>query len=270
MSTLLRNMLVTGLAVVALYWLIGLYDSALRDPRFLDGWLLFAGMGGQLLLHLRKKAPAMALGQVACWMRAHVYGGYAVIALFAVHTSFSLPDSPFEWILWALFVLVAVSGVIGAYLSWSVPAKLEKGAEQISFERIPAFRFTLARQVGDLAVASVEQAGSLAISDFYVNRLYGFFRRPRNFLAHLRGSRRPLRRLCEEIDGLERYIDASDKDTLRSIKRLVVMKDNLDFQFAHMGVLQTWLFIHIPATYSLIALSILHVAVVYAFSAGVP
>ncbi|MGI9384360.1 MAG: hypothetical protein ACR2PO_14500 [Methyloligellaceae bacterium] len=270
MRRCLGNIALTACALGAFWWLVGLYDAALRDPRFLDGWILCAGMAAQLVFHIRKKLPVLSLGPATTWMKAHTYIGYFVIAVFAVHTSLSLPDSGFEWSLWILFVLVASSGVVGAYLSWSIPAKLEKNAEELIFERIPAFRFELAREAHDLAINSVSQAGSLAISDLYANTLHAFFQHPQNLLSHLRSSRRPLQRICDEIESLERYVDEPSKETLDAIKDLVVAKDDLDFQYAHLRVLQAWLFLHIPATYGLVVLSTLHVVVIYAYSSGVP
>ena len=270
MRGVLRNVAVTAVAIAILYWLVGLYDTALRDPRFLDGWILVAGILVQLSFHFRKRRQALWAGRVSSWMTIHIYAGYFVIAAFMVHTNFSLPDSALEWALWSFFVLVALSGAVGAYLSRAIPGKLEQGAAQMTLESIPALRFNLAGEVDALALDSVEKVGSRAISEFYVDRLRGFFRRPRNLLAHLRGSRRPLTQICNEIDNLERYVDEPGKQTLDSIKDLVVAKDNLDFQYAHQGLLQTWLFLHIPATYCLIVLSVLHVAVVYAYSTGSP
>ena len=270
MRRCLRNAAVTAAALWVLYGLVLLYDEALRDPRFLDGWILCAGMAAQLLFHVRKRLPTLRLGPATTWMQAHTYIGYFVIAVFAVHTGFTLPDSGFEWALWSLFVLVASSGVVGSYLTWSIPAKLEQNAEELIFERIPAFRLDLAQDAHDLAMSSVIQAGSLAISDLYATTLHAFFRRPQNLVSHLRSSRRPLQRICDEIESVERCLDEPGKETLDAIKDLVVAKDDLDFQYAHLRALQTWLFIHIPATYGLIVLSILHVVVIYAYSSGVP
>jgi len=73
-----------------------------------------------------------------------------------------------------------------------------------------------------------------------------------------------------ELDNLRQYLDDAGKKRLAEIKDLVQAKDNLDYQYAHQGVLKAWLFVHIPATYGLIVLIIAHVAIVYAFSSGVP
>jgi hypothetical protein len=87
---------------------------------------------------------------------------------------------------------------------------------------------------------------------------------------HLRSSSRPLNRIQGEIDSLRQYLDDAGKERLAKIKDLVRAKDNLDFHFAHQGVLKAWLFIHVPATYGLIVLIIAHVAIMYAYSSGGP
>ncbi len=270
----MRKIILNAAAVLGVlaivYWATDLYDAALRDPRFFDGWILAVGMAAQLLFHMRRNLPALQIGQASTWLRTHIYTGYFVIGAFAFHTKFSLPDAPFEWVLWGLFALVAISGVVGAFLSWSIPAQLVPDAEQITFERIPALRHSLAEEVETLVTQSLQHPGSRAISEVYINTLSSFFGRARNVPAHLRGSQRPLQAMCVEIDDLERYLEPPGKDTLRQIKDRVVAKDRLDFHYAHLGLLQAWLFVHIPATYCLVALTLIHILVVYAFSSGVP
>lgn len=262
--------MVTVLVIAAVYWSIGFYSDALRDPRFLDGWILTAVMFAQLLFHIRKKLPASPLGRAATWLKMHVYLGYVTIAVFLFHTSFSMPETTLEWALWGLFVLVVASGLVGLYLTNSVPGKLQQQhGEQITFDQIPTVRLNLFREVDALVLETVTPDGSSEVSDFYVNRLRGYFRKPQYLRAHLRGSRRPLERISSEIADLERRVNAPDRKALSSIRKLVTAKFDLDHQYTVQGLLHSWLFVHIPATYSLIVLSILHVAVVYAFSSGV-
>lgn len=260
----------TVAAILVLYAIGWLYGTTLRDARFLDGWILCTGMVLLVLFNVRKKLPMLPLGRAATWMQFHLYIGYFVVAAFLLHTGFSLPGAPLEWALWALFVIVALSGVIGAYLTRTTPAKLEQHSERVLFERIPTFRVGLAQEVEALAIDSVDQAGSLTISNLYVNTLHEFFRRPRNLLLHLQSSRRPLARIHGEIDNLKQYLDDAGKKRLTKIKDLVQAKDNLDYHYAHQGLLKAWLFVHVPATYGLIVLMIAHVAIVYAYSSGVP
>lgn len=260
----------TAGAVAFVYWLVGLYESALRDPRFLDGWLLVAAIMFLLLFNIRRRLPALPLGRAALWMQFHLYVGYFAIAMFAIHTAMSWPNGVLEQLLWGLFLTVALSGAFGAFLSWSVPAAIAPQSDQVAFERIPHFRAELGQHATALATGLIEGAGSRAVSDLYAETLSGFFAGPQNLLLHLRGSRRPLKRLCDRIDSVERYLDEEGAATLHSIKNLAIRKDTLDFQYAHQGILKIWLLVHVPASYGLVVASVAHVALIYGFESGAP
>jgi len=270
MRRIVINTVLTAALIALCYWLVWLYDTALRDARFFDGWVLFVGMVAQLLFNIRKKLPMLPLGRASTWMQLHIYTGYFMIAVFLLHTDLTLPDTAIEWALWIFFVLVVLSGATGIYLSRAIPSRLEHGPKRIVFERIPAVRAELAQQADSLVMNAVNESGLQMISTLYVDKLHGFFKKPQNLFAHLRHSRRPARRTAAEFDNIERYLDEPSKETLESIKGLVETKHKLDFEYAHQGALKTWLFIHIPATYGMVVLTIAHVAIVYAYSSGAP
>jgi hypothetical protein len=171
---------------------------------------------------------------------------------------------------------VTLSGIFGAYLAWSLKAK-GRIDEGIRYDRIPSLRADLARDVHaaiatmDLAAAAIALPGlphDAWIMDLYTTHLRDFFQGQRNFTAHLIGSQRPLKRLTNEIDKLSRYVDQKSQDKLAAIKNLVIEKDRLDFARVYLGLTKGWLFVHVPVTYALIVLTVLHVLVVYAFSSG--
>ena len=277
---------VKGLLIAAisggLFWLVWIYGNGLRDPRYLDGWVLAGGMGLQLYFHIAIKRASLTPKSAARWRKIHIFIGYLLIAVFILHSDFSLPDTGFEWALWAGFVLVTLSGIFGTYLAWSL--RVRHGIdERISYDRIPSLRADLARDVR-AAVAETESAAAQIalpglpalpgvpqdawIMDLYTNHLRDFFQGQRNFRAHLIGSQRPLKRLTDEIDNLSPYVDQQSREKLAAIKTLVVEKDRLDFARVHLGLTRAWLFVHVPVTYSLIVLTVLHVLVVYAYSSG--
>src|SRR4029079_8936397 len=96
------------------------------------------------------------------------------------------------------------------------------------------------------------------IMDLYIAHLREFFQGQHNFTAHLIGSQRPLKRLTDEIDSLSSYVDQQSRGKLAAIKTLVVEKDRLDFARVYLGLTKGWLFVHVPATYALIVLTVLH------------
>jgi hypothetical protein len=259
-----------------LMWLVWIYGNGLRDPRYLDGWVLAGGMGLQLCLHIAVKTALLSPRFMSALKKFHIFIGYLLIAAFVSHSDFSLPDTGFEWALWAGFVLVTLSGIFGTYFAWSLQAKREID-ERASTDRKSTRYAGLAQEV--LAIIAMTDPATTAlalpalpddawIKDLYTNHLEDFFQGPRNVTAHLIGSRRPLQRLTDEIDNLSRYVDKQAQDKLAAIKALVVEKDRLDFARVHHGLTKGWLFVHVPVTYALIVLSVLHVLVVYAFSSG--
>lgn len=276
----LTRLTVQGLLIATisggLLWLVWIYGNGLRDPRYLDGWVLACGMGLQLYFHIAIKRGTLSPKSAVRWRKMHIFVGYLLIGAFISHSDFSLPDTGFEWALWTGFVLVTLSGIFGAYLAWSLKTK-GRIDEGVSYDRIPTLRAELARDAQVAVAESDPAAAQIAlpglphnawIMDLYTTHLWDFFQGPRNFTAHLIGSQRPLERLTDEIDNLSRYVDQQSQEKLAAIKNLVVEKDRLDFARVHLGLTKAWLFVHVPVTYALIVLTVLHVLVVYAFSSG--
>jgi hypothetical protein len=259
-----------------LFWFVWIYANGLRDPRYLDGWVLAGGMGLQVFFHIAKTmglSPKSAMR----WRKVHIFAGYLVIAAFISHSDFTLPDTGFEWALWTGFVLVTLSGILGTYLVWSQRAR-GRIDEGVSYDRLPVLRAELKRA---FLVAVAETNPSAAafdlpglphdawIKDLCTTHLDDFFQGPRNFTAHLIASQRPLKRLTDAIDNLSRYVDQQNQAKLAAIRNLVIEKDRLDFARVSLGLTRGWLFVHAPVTYALIVLAVLHILVVYAFSSGV-
>ncbi len=259
-----------------LIWLVSIYGAGLRDPRYLDGWMLACGMAVQLYFHVALKTASLSPKSALRWRKFHIFLGYLLIAAFISHSDFSLPDTVFEWALWAGFVLVSLSGIFGAYLAWWLQSKRGIDAH-VGYDLIPTRRAELAQDVraavattdlGAVAIALPAAPYDAWIKDLYATHLRDFFKERRNFAAHLIGSEEPLKRLTDEIDNLSRFVDPQGQEKLAAIKNLVVEKDRLDFARVYLGLTKGWLLVHVPATYGLIVLSALHVVVVYAFSSG--
>jgi hypothetical protein len=260
-----------------LFWLVWIYGNGLRDPRYLDGWVLAGGMAVQLYFHIAIKTASLSPKSAMRWRKIHIFLGYVLIAAFLSHSDFSLPDTGFEWALWTGFVLVTLSGIFGTYLTWSLKAKRTID-ESLSFDRIPTLRAELARDVHAAVAETDPAAASMGlpglphdawIMDLYTNHLREFFQGQRNFSAHLIGSQRPLKRLTDEIDNLSRYVDQQSQEKLADIRNLVIEKDRLDFARVYLALTRIWLFVHVPVTYALIVLAVLHILAAYAFSSGV-
>ena len=133
-----------------------------------------------------------------------VYLGLVTVGVFLFHSRFKLPDSPIEWILLTLFVVIVLSGLIGIGLSKFVPHRLEARGEHVLFERIPMYRAQLAERAEALALSSVRGGTTKSIAQFYSQELAGYFARHHNTLAHLVGSGIPKSRMLGALQAIER------------------------------------------------------------------
>ena len=82
------------------------------------------------------------------------------------------------------------------------------------------------------------------------------------------GTSEGAQQLAREIDGQKRYLNREGRELLEEIAWRVEAKDNLDRQHALQLLLKAWLFVHIPLTYSLILVALVHLMLVYAFDGG--
>jgi hypothetical protein len=243
-------------------------DIGLHDFQFFNGWTLVACIVVMMLLTWRKKVVILPLGRVRFWLLVHYYVGFLTVAVFIVHTKYEFPGSLLHWLLWSLFVLVSVSGLVGAIISQILPPRLEAQGERILFDRIPLFRAQLAEQAEAIARESVQDGNTRSIARLYMDALSDFFAGPRNIGAHLVASKVPQSRLLGQLSAIERYLDDAGKDRLQKMRDLVEAKSNLDFHYTNGGLLRLWLFVHVPATYALLASIVVHVVLAYAFAAG--
>ncbi len=262
------NLAVWGVFALGVVILHAVYSVTLGPASYWSGWLLFAFILLLALYNLRKKLPSLPLGSSAAWLQFHIYGGWLTVLVFILHTGMRLPNGGLEVTLALLFVGVAGSGIVGLALSRVLAPRLAAREEEVIFERIPAMRKQLREKAENLILHCVSESSSTALADFYANRLAPFFEGPRHLLWHVAGSDRPRHALLADLDTLDRYLNPKERDIVKEMAGLIRAKDNLDCHHALQGVLKVWLFVHIPLTYSLVLMSILHALLVSAYSTG--
>ena len=266
----LRNLAITGMTAGLILAVELLYDMSLRDSAFLNGWMLFAAMVLLAIFNLRKKLNILPLMRVSAWLQLHVYTGVICLLLFLLHTEFSLPSGPFEIVIWVLYMTMTMSGLVGLMLSRLLPHRISARGERVIFERIPLLRAQIARNVEQLALASVQETRGSTIADFYAAELAPYLKRPKHLIGHIIGVNRPERRLHVAIRELERYFDERGRQILEEIDALVSAKADLDYQYVTQLTLKSWLFFHVPLNYGLMLFTLAHIVIVYAFATGAP
>jgi hypothetical protein len=263
-----RNTFAAVLVCFVLWDLLLASDYVLKNPQFFSGWVLLGLTAVLAVYNIRKKLTMIPLGKNATWLQWHVYLGWIALFVFFVHIEWRIPNGGLEVILAILFLLVSISGVVGLYLSRRLAPRLTSRGEEVIFERIPMFVKLLRTQAEDLVVEAAVETESATLSDFYYAQAGDFFAGTRNVLAHLRSSRRPLFSLFKDLRTAERYMNDKELEYSDRLRRLLEKKDELDYHYALQAALKSWLFIHIPTTFSMIIIMLIHVLVIYVFGSS--
>ena len=263
-----RNSIITIVVAGILIALHRGLDIALYESSVVSGWALIFIVLALIVFRIRKDISTVPLLSNAVWMQFHAYAGILSIVLFAYHIDWRIPNGYLELVLGALFLIVAGSGLVGLGLARVLPRRLARRGEEVIWERIPIFVAELRGAAEDVIRESASQTQSTTIRDFYLTRLHALFVKPRNLFLHLIASDRPSATIRREFRTLNRYLNAQEREYADKLRELVEKKNDLDFHYALQLALKAWLLAHVPLTYSLLILAIIHLFLVYAFSGG--
>jgi hypothetical protein len=264
-----KLLLFCGLSA-AVIWAYYRFGEQISRVDYLSGWCLIAVMLFLALYNMRKKLPFLPLGSSESWLQLHIWVGYFSAILFAIHLQFRVPTGWFEIALALLFGIVMASGIFGLIISRVIPRRLTTLGSEVLFERIPAQRRVVLDRAETLALASSTETQAATLLDFYARNLREFFAARPPFWRNLVSTGRKLSRVLEQLEDLQRYTNAREKEILRDLAELAREKHRLESHYSLQGMLKAWLFVHIPFTYSLLLFSFVHIVLVFAFSSGAP
>lgn len=253
-------------------------------PGIIFGVVGFAMMAYAGLLGARKKVRIWRLGRAQTWMRGHLWLGTLSLPLILLHAGFLFGHGLTSILMW-LFVIVWVSGLFGAWLQHTMPRRLlrevpmETIYDQIGHVRKQLLdeadnvvadacgRLEVATAVpvaatssGANALATVMRTGSggaddtAPLRDFYMKEMRPFVEHPgRNHAladpigaAGLFGKLRPL--VPAPLGGA-----IADLESICEEERQLLRQERLH------GVLHGWLIVHVPLSFALMVLAIVHI-----------
>jgi hypothetical protein len=264
----IRNFGVTAMAVAAVWLWARALERGLGTSGFSTGYLMLAAVLFLALYNVRKKLPFLPLGSSATWLQWHLYVGIGSVALFALHAGIRWPTGVLNSALAATYLATAGSGLIGLYLTRTIPLQLARVGEEVIYERIPALQLHVRTQAGNAVLESVTASGATTLADFYVARLFDFFHRSRGAGYFIRPTTARRRSLMHELTAVRGYLSDHEQTACERLFALLRRKDDLDFHEARQRLLKTWLFVHIGLTYGLVALALLHGLLALAFRGG--
>lgn len=260
----------TGLCVlvIALYWWVTLQ---LNEPPSGGSWLgyLLGTIGAGLIvwlacLGIRKRVITAGHYSLKAWVSAHVYLGLSLIVIATLHTGFQ-----FGWnihtLAYGLMLLVIASGALGIWAYATLPERLHGNRGETTRKQMLDSIESQDRQLNDLA-QPLDRAGAaivrLSIEDTELGG--GFWKR-------LTGSYDDCanKRALQKLRNLPAPGSAKQAEALAKIEQVMQQKaETLALARRQMqitAVLEGWLFVHIPATFALLAALTAHIVSVFTY-----
>lgn len=244
------------------------FELMQNNGAFLSGWVLLILVLALTFFNARKKLTYPPLVKASTWLQLHVYIGWFSLLVFLLHTQWRLPNGQFESVLYVIFMLLALSGVVGVLLTRIIPKQLAHRGSEVIYERIPMFVRQLREQAEVLIIESVGFNNALTLADFYQKNLESYFSKPSSLFDKVTRRNRRFSVLDDELKTLHRYLSEDERRVADQLSVLMETKDNLDFHYSRQGVLKYWLFFHIPLTYSMLLFTMIHLVLAHAFARG--
>jgi hypothetical protein len=260
----------TGLCilVVAIYIWVA---TTLQEPPSGGSWLgyLLGIIGAGLivwlaLLGVRKRVITAGHYSLKAWVSAHVYLGLSLIVIGTLHTGFQ-----FGWnvhtLAYALMMAVIASGGWGIWAYGNLPQRLHGNRGETTRRQMLETLDSLDRQLND-AAQPLDRAGAsiVSLSIEQTNLGGGFWRQ----LTGAHGDCANARALTR-LRALPASESARQAEALAKIEDLLRQKsDALALARRQMRItamLEVWLFIHIPATFALLAALTAHIVSVFVY-----
>jgi hypothetical protein len=245
-----------------------------------------AFMAFAMLLSLKKRLRTMRIGRAYWWLQGHVWLGLLAYPLICYHAGFRWGQPwGLTWWLMLLFTIIVVSGIIGIILQNVVPSKMlrEVPLETI-YEQLDQVTSQLRREAAEIvervcsareeeayalesvpaggAVATVSHSTALArgqqlLKDFYSTDVEPFLHSrvtPGNRLMNPHAAN-------IAFDQVRLALPREMHDELNDLQSIVDERRQLVRQRRMHHALHGWLLIHVPLSFALTVLAVVHIVV---------
>ena len=238
--------------------------------------MVFAG-----LLAARKKVPIWRVGRAQTWMRGHLWLGLLSFPIIVLHSGLSFGGSLTRVTMWT-FVVVIVSGVAGAALQHYLPRlMLARLPMETIFDEIPHVRAQLLVEAdglvsdacGGLAVVTdpaaertqasasklqsavrVDADDAAPLREFYLSNMRSFVAEPDK--AHPLDEKSHADQVFARLRTL---LPPAFHRALADLENICEEERQLIRQRRLHAWLHGWLLTHIPLSFALLVLAIIHI-----------
>jgi hypothetical protein len=235
------------------------------------GFMLFAAALG-----IRKRYPIWRIGRAQHWMRGHLWLGTLALPLIFLHAGFHFGG----WLtstLMVLLIVVVLSGLFGAYLQHTLPAKMMHEVQfETIYDQIDHIRAGLIAEARERVQGVAEEmapgrgAGATVVLT-YIGAIPEINVELKEFTETFAERIEPWlenkardsalndpTQSAQLFEGLHRLMPERAWKTVDALEEICEEKRQLDRQVVLHRTLHAWLMCHIPLSVALIVLGFVH------------
>lgn len=261
-----RNLryLKVSFALVAIASALYLFHSPIEKPNG-GTWLGYtlgtvaAGIMFWLSWYGARKRSYSGGGRLEDWASAHVYMGVALVFVSTLHSGFQFGLN-IHTLLYALMMIVVLSGIVGLYFYMRFPRLLAENRRGLTTDMLLSQIADLDRDLRKQALSLDDDSAHIVLNAVQNTRIGGSLKRQLSG-TDINCPTTVARRHFEQ-NGSNR-----DESARRQILTRLTKKEDLlarirkDIKLR--CLLQIWLYVHVPFTFATLAALIAHVIVVF-------
>jgi len=217
------------------------------------------------LLGLRKRIFSQGNWSLKAWTSAHVYLGLSLIVVATLHTGFQ-----FGWnvhtLAYVLMMIVILSGLFGIYFYVRLPRQMSANRVEMSqaqmleeVANLDRRLITTAQPLQDQYIETVmKSVDSTKLGGTIFKRISGKDRRCSTSAALIYFRR--------EMRESDEHMRVPILDLISVLERKNALLERIRKHIRFKALLQTWLYIHIPMTFALLAGLTAHIVSVFYYN----
>jgi len=218
-------------------------------------------MAGDVLYAAKRRMLRYNLGKSSSWVQFHLYGGALFAVLVLMHTGFRLPVGAMNWMLWILSLWVTGSGLFGVMLQRWIPTILSSGLSvEALYDRIPDLVAGIRERAERIVAGSTE-----TVRDFYSATVAGALSAPQYRAIYFLDVTGGIKEKLKPFEYVRPLLTAEEKDRLSQLEEMFRTKLELDAHYTLQRPLRWWLYTHVPLSFALVILVVLHLYAVLVY-----
>lgn len=214
------------------------------------------------VLGVRKRAMTPGRWSLKAWTSAHVYLGLSLIVIGTLHTGFQ-----FGWnvhtLAYGFMMIVILSGIFGIFVYATLPAALSGNREEMTQTQMLDALRAIDRQLHDAAQPLSHEQAELVQASLDQDSFGG------SVAARLSG-RYPRCATRAAQQGIRRWTGQAPDTGNSPLERVDALLERKEAMLARLrrhlqikALLEVWLYVHVPATFALIAALAAHIVSVF-------